>query len=118
MPTVDDARKIALSLPRVTEGTSWGTPSWKVTGGKLFMRVADFSRVGDDKTLVLKCEFGEREALRQGDPETFFLHTHYERYEYILVRTATVDPDELRELITEAWRMAAPPKLAAQLDEA
>ena len=34
------------------------------------------------------------------------------------MRIRTVDPDELRELVTEAWRLTAPKRLVAAFDEA
>jgi hypothetical protein len=34
------------------------------------------------------------------------------------VRIRTVDPDELRELVTEAWRLTAPKPLVQAFDEA
>jgi len=33
-----------------------------------------------------------------------------------LVRLATVRPDELRELLTDAWRLVAPKRLVRELD--
>jgi hypothetical protein len=41
---------------------------------------------------------------------------HYEPYPLVLIRLETVDPLELRELITEAWRREAPKRLVADFD--
>ena len=49
----------------------------------------------------------EREALLQGQPDAFFTTPHYDGYPYVLVRLDKVDPDELAELIEEAWRVSA-----------
>lgn len=35
----------------------------------------------------------------------------------MLVKLATVDPDELRELLIEAWRIRAPKRLTSAYDE-
>jgi hypothetical protein len=35
----------------------------------------------------------------------------------VLVRLAAVEPDELEELLTDAWRCMAPRALVAELDE-
>ncbi|HEX5478690.1 MAG TPA: hypothetical protein VFY79_03110 [Dehalococcoidia bacterium] len=45
--TFGDVRKIMLALPGVTEGTSFGTPAFKVRGKFL-------SRLREDDVLVLK----------------------------------------------------------------
>ena len=49
------------------------------------------------------------------DPETFFRPDYVGVHGWIGVVTARVDPDEMRELITEAWRMTAPKRLTATL---
>jgi hypothetical protein len=53
----------------------------------------------------------EREALLQGQPEAFFTTPHYDGHAYVLVRLEAVDPAELQELLEEAWRVTAPPRL-------
>jgi hypothetical protein len=52
----------------------------------------------------------------QAAPEKFFLTPHYQAHPWILVRLSRVDPDELRELLAEAWRLRAPKRLAARLE--
>jgi len=52
VPTWDDVRRTALSLPETSEKLMWGTPSWRVRD-KLFvwerpLRNADFEALGDD----------------------------------------------------------------------
>ena len=51
--------------------------------------------------------FLEREALTQGEPETFFITPHYEDYPLVLIALEHVDPEELRELLIESWRQRA-----------
>ena len=72
----------------------------------------------DEDFLVVRTDFGERAALLQEDPETFFVTPHYESYPGVIVRLATVQPDQLRELLTEAWRLVAPKRLVRELDQA
>ena len=59
----------------------------------------------------------EREALMKIDPETFYITNHYLNYPAMLVRLSTVQPDDLRKLITESWRRSAPAKLVAAYDK-
>lgn len=112
MPTVDDVRRIALGLPEAEEGSSYGTPAWKVRG-KLFARLRE-----DGETLAVFCDFMEREAMLAEDPRSFLLTDHYRDYPMVLVRLAAVDPAELGEVITESWRRRAPKRLLAAYDEA
>ena len=43
------------------------------------------------------------------DPPAFFTTPHYDNSPIILVDLAEIDAVELRELITESWRLKAPP---------
>jgi hypothetical protein len=108
--TFDDVRQIALALPGVEEGTSYGTPAFKVRG-KFLSRLKE-----DGETLVVKIDFDERDILMAANPETFYITDHYRGYPAMLVRLATVDSDELRELFEAAWRRAAPKRLVAAVD--
>jgi hypothetical protein len=104
----ETARQFFLALPGVEEGMAHGTPAFRVQ--KKFM-----GRLHDDGvTLVLKCDYGEREFRLQSDPATFYLTDHYVGYPYILIRLAQVDAGDLRVLINKAWRMIAPKRLLAQ----
>ena len=37
------------------------------------------------------------------------------RYNWVVVRLAAIDRDEMRELVLDAWRMVVPKKVAAEL---
>jgi hypothetical protein len=106
----ETVREIALALPGVEEGLSYGTPAFRV-GKKFLARLWE-----DGETLVVKIGFDEREVLMQADPATFFITDHYRGYPSILVRLAKVDPDRLREVLTEAWRNHASKRLVAEWD--
>jgi hypothetical protein len=98
--TYDTVRRIALTLPDVEEGTSYGTPALKVKG-KLFVRLKE-----DGETIVLKTTFEEREELMAADPETYFITDHYLNYEYILVNLNRVREDALEDLLRGSYRAA------------
>jgi hypothetical protein len=97
-------RRLGLALPGTEEGTSYGTPALKVKG-KLYARLKE-----DGRTLVVRTTFPDRDALLQLDPETFFITEHYRDYPWVLVRLSRVGPPRLRELLEQAWRLAAPPR--------
>jgi hypothetical protein len=97
-------RRIALALGNVEEGTSYGTPAFKV-GGELFVRMHQ-----DGESLVVRTDFEQREELMAADPETYYITDHYLNYEWILIRLSRVHPDALRDLIRMAWRLASTSK--------
>jgi len=109
--TFDDVRKLAFALPEVEEGTSYGTPAFRVRK-KFLARLRE-----DGETLVVMIDFDERDILMAANPETFYITDHYRGYPAMLVRLATVDPDDLRELLEGAWRRVAPKRLVAALDQ-
>jgi hypothetical protein len=72
--TFEEVRRIALSLQNVEEGTSYGTPAFKV-GGKLIARLKE-----DGESLVVGTTFEEREEMMAADPETYYITDHYLNY--------------------------------------
>ena len=111
MPSWEDVVEIGCRLPGVEVGTSWRMPSLQVRKKNMCRMRANPS------ALVLRVtDMGEREALLQGDPDVFFSTPHYDGHPYVLVRLEAVDPDELAELLEEAWRLRAPKRVVAQYD--
>jgi hypothetical protein len=102
--TFEAVRKIALALDNVEEGTSYGTPAFKVRGA-LMARLRD-----DLGALVVHMSLDDRDALMAADPETYFITDHYLNYPWILVNLARVHPDAMRDLLRSAWRSAAASK--------
>jgi hypothetical protein len=102
MPTWDDVVEIGTRLPGVEVGTSFRTPALKVRG-KGMCRL----RTNPDALVLRVIDMGEREALLQGQPDVFFSTPHYDGWPYLLVHLEAVDPDELAELLEEAWRVFA-----------
>jgi hypothetical protein len=108
--TFGDVRKIALALPGVKDGTSYGTPALKV-GGKLFARVHQ-----DMDCLVLRTDVMDREILMQTAPDVFFITDHYRDYPWILVRFSLIEKRALPDLIERAWRLVASKTLTKNHD--
>jgi hypothetical protein len=105
--TFETVRKIALALPGVAEGTSYGTPAFRVQN-KFLARLRE-----DGESLAVKIGFDERDILMKIDPETFFITDHYLGYPAILVRLSRVHPDDLRMVLEQAWKRIAPKRLVA-----
>lgn len=97
MATVEDVRRLCLSLPGVTERVSWEQPAWFA---KTLM-----ARMWEDGVLTVKT--GERDALAASDPDTYYWTPHHDRSPaLVLVRLDRVSDDELEELLHESFRLA------------
>jgi hypothetical protein len=105
--TFETVRRLGLGLPKAVDGTSYGTPALKV-GGKLFARLHQ-----DGESLVIKIDPDERSSRMRADPETFYITDHYLNYPWMLVRLSSVDAEDLRDLLEEAWRLTAPKRLVS-----
>jgi hypothetical protein len=112
MSTADEVRQVALSLPEAEERETWGHPTFRVRD-KLFATLSD-----DGLQAGIKTTKQEQTALVAAAPETFGVPAYVGRHGWVSVRLATVDPDELRELLVEAWRQTAPKRLVATYDAA
>jgi hypothetical protein len=110
--TWDTVREIAHALPGAEEGTSYGTPAFKVRG-KLFVRL---HQSGD--SLVVRIDENSRAMRMRADPTAFYITDHYAKYPWMLVRLAAVARDDLVELLVDAWRQTAPSRLVAEYDSA
>jgi hypothetical protein len=116
----DDVRRIALELPETSERVSRDLRQWRVKD-KLFvwerpLRRADLEALGDDapegpilgayvEHLVAK------EALLADESGVFFTTPHFDGYPIVLVRLDGISPEDLREVIVEAWLVRAPERL-------
>jgi hypothetical protein len=100
--TFEDVTRIAMQLPGVSAGTSYGTPGLRV--GKRFM-----CRMWEDgEVLVLKpVEDMEQRFLMETRPHVFFKTPHYEGWEGILIHLSAVDEDTLRDMLQQCWSRLA-----------
>lgn len=96
--TWEDVRKLALAMPNVEEGKSYGTAALKVKT-QLFVRLRE-----EGDVIVLKMPFDQREAMMAEAPEKFFITDHYLKYEWVLVRLPKVGEEELRDLLKGSYR--------------
>jgi hypothetical protein len=108
--TWETVREIALKLPKVEEGKSYGTPAFRV-GKQLFARLHQ-----DGDCVVVRIDPGEREMRMAADPRAFFITDHYLEYPWLLVRFSAVGKSDLRDLLHDAWRFAAPASLVNPFD--
>jgi hypothetical protein len=98
---------MALQLPGVTEGTSYGTPALHVK--KRFL-----ARLKEDgETMAIRMQFTDRDVLMELDPDVFYLTDHYRPYQAVLVRLKKAPPRLVRQVLQQAWHFQAPPSLTA-----
>ncbi len=107
--TVEDVRRLALTLPRTTEHLIRDRVKFRV-GSIVYVA---FSR--DETEMGFGYPKEEREALIAGAPETFFMPGPADlRYQWVECWLARLDAEEMRELVTDAWRMCVPKRVAAE----
>ena len=69
-----------------------------------------------DHTAMVKSTYAEREAIIGSDPETFSASCASRSTAWISIELAWADPDELFEILADAWRMTATKKAVAAYD--
>ena len=105
--TVEDVRRIAGPLPRSAEHLIRDRVKFRV-GQIVYLALSR-----DETTMGFAFPREERAALVEAEPEKFFLPGASDmRYQWVCVRLAAIDVDELEELILDAWRMVVPKKVA------
>ena len=109
--TEEEVREICLSFPGVTEGTSYGRPSF-VVNKKFFTRL----RREDDSLVLLEGNFDEREMLIEAEPQTFHFTAHYKDYPSVLARRESLHPGSFRAFLERRWRKIAPKAMVKTFD--
>jgi hypothetical protein len=104
--TADDVRRVGLALPRAYERLIGGR--WKLKVGQIVFTA--FSK--DELSMGFGFPKAERDGLVESDPATFFLPPARDlRYQWVCARLDRLDGAEMRELVTDAWRMCTPAML-------
>ena len=109
MVTIEQVRELALSLPRSYEALVRDRVKFRV--GRIVYLA--FSR--DEQLMGFGFPKEERDAMLAAEPEKFLMpRVSDQRYNWLVVRLAAIDDDEMRELVRDAWRMVVPKRLAAE----
>ena len=109
MVTVAEVRALALSLPRTSEHLIHDRVKFRI--GQI-VYVA-FSR--DEEFMGFAFPKEERRALVDSEPDKFLMPgTSDLRYNWVVARLDALAPDEMRELVLDAWQMCVPKRVAAE----
>lgn len=106
MPDAEDVRRIALSLPDTTEKIAWSMPTFRVAG-KMFATLPE-----DETSIAVRCPKEERDELVLAEPDKFWIADHEAQFAWVRAwLSALDDEDELRDILADSWRQAAPSSL-------
>ncbi|WP_238018209.1 MmcQ/YjbR family DNA-binding protein [Dactylosporangium sp. AC04546] len=98
---------MVLTLPEVEQ---------RQHGNHIGFRVRDqgFAYLcADDSTMLVKATREEQAALIEDDPRAYKKARTWGRIGWVQVRLRKAHEEEVADLITEAWRMTAPPQIVA-----
>ncbi|WP_344955625.1 MmcQ/YjbR family DNA-binding protein [Actinomadura miaoliensis] len=99
---------MALELPRTTEHLIRDRVKFRVG------RIVYVALSRDETVMGFAFPREERAALVASDPEKFLMpEPSDERFNWVQARLAELDAGELAEIVTEAWRMVVPKRVAA-----
>jgi hypothetical protein len=112
MIDAEDVRRTALSFPETVEKEAWSMPTFRVAG-KMYVTIPD-----DQTSFAVRCPRHERAELIASEPEKFWVPPHEASSAWVRVRLAALeDLDELRDILVDSWRQAAPDRLAEEHPE-
>ncbi|MFJ6532921.1 MmcQ/YjbR family DNA-binding protein [Microbacterium sp. NPDC091662] len=128
MVSIEDVRTIALALPGAEESVSGhtGEAAWRLKSGQFaWLRgpsatdLRQLSELGREwpsgEVLAVRvADLEEKEALLAAEPDALFTIPHFDGYPGLLVRLDAVDRDRLAEIITDAWLVRAPARVAKE----
>lgn len=111
MVTTEQIRRVALSLPRAYEALVRDRIKFRV-GRIVFVALSR-----DETTMGFGFPKAEREGLIASEPDKFFMpDLANQRYQWVESWMSALDEQEMRELVTDAWRMCVPKKVSAEYD--
>ncbi len=111
---IERVRKICSALLETTEKISHGEPTWFVRK-KVFAMFSNNHHNDGHVAVTVPTAIGIQAALIKASPEKFYKPPYVGVRGWIGIELDRVSDEELTMHITEAWKLIAPPKLAAQM---
>ena len=97
-----------MALPRTSEHLIHDQVKFRV-GSIVYVAISP-----DESVMGFGFPKEERDALIAAEPDKFMLpRLSDQRFHWVHVRMAALGRDEMRELVTDAWRMVVPKKVSA-----
>ncbi len=94
-------RRIALALPEVTE--SLGARGWAFKARGKLLACQAIHRSAETESLVVKIGSAGCKALISENPAVYYLTSHYEGYQTVLVRLKAASEEDLSKLLERSW---------------
>ena len=112
-------RKLCLSLPEAHEVEAWGEPTFRVRNKLFAMYASADTHHGDGRPAVWIKAAPENQAFMvQTAPDRFFVPPYVGPSGWVGVRLdGDVDWAEIAELLRDGYRLTAPKRLRALLEE-
>lgn len=126
VPTLDDLRRTAVTLPGSDERATTGGAAWFVRGKLYAWECHPWPSIPPDVReviageLVVGVKVADRLdalALIEMAPAVFLRTTTAWGEPKVAFRMAAIEDDHLEELVTEAWRVQAPNYLRREFDD-
>ncbi len=111
------ARTICLALPEVEEKEAWGSPTFRVSKGKMFAMYVNNHHGDGEIALWLKAPPGVQGMLVEAAPDKFFVPPYQGPFGWIGVRLDKTEDAEIATHVRVAYRMVAPKKLLTALPD-
>ena len=103
---MEEVSALARTLPRSSEAFVRGRVKFRI--GRIVWLA--FSRDGETMGFAFPKEW--RDAALESEPEKFVRPKAGDlRYNWLVVRLAAIDGDEMAELVTDAWSMVVPQRV-------
>lgn len=120
--TWEDVRRIALGLPDTAEGTTFHNTAIKVRDKSFVwlrpLNKSDLRKLGDQAppegpiVAAYVEDLDTKDALVTDEPDVFFTIEHFTGFSAVLILLDRIDLDRLEDIVTEAWLVRAPKRLA------
>jgi hypothetical protein len=119
---LDEVRRIALAMPEVNERMSHGAPCFFIQNKRPLCYYHDDHRGDSRVSLWFPVPRGAQEEMVAAEPKRFFKPPTsaagtFENWLGVFLDTSELDWREIAGMLEEAFRMAAPKRLVAELDE-
>lgn len=97
--TYDEFAEIALAMPGVEEGLSYGQPAIKRDGKMMFAPKGDYA-------VAVRVDWETRDRLLEEEADVFYITDHYRNWPWILARLDAMTHAQARDLVRISWEEA------------